>query len=226
MSRPSIRTCPRGRRAGFTLVESMVVVVMVGILVAAAIPTISLQLKSRRTGQAASMIAQVYRSARTLAMGRGSAVLVRYTSATQGSFEIREAVGSNKNTGYCAVLPSVLSSSCLSTDWDTSAVNTGSTTVTSSPQYRVVSSSSFYVSGNSVYSHVTATASIAGSSPTTLDICFTPLGRAWYRTTTGTGQPFTLLSTQGVATVSVTSSNGGFTRLVLIPASGFARLGA
>src|SRR5512146_66728 len=86
----------RGAERGFTLVELIVVVIIIAVLAVMAIPTITQQMRSRRTQFAAKEVAALYRDARMRAMGRGSAVLVRFESnvTAEGRLEMREAVRS------------------------------------------------------------------------------------------------------------------------------------
>src|SRR5512142_2995898 len=95
----------------------MVVVVIITALSALAIPSILRQMRDRRTRQAAEEVASVYRQARLRALGRGSAVLVRYTRTT-GTYQTLEAVigpgtGAPAMAG-CVQLPVA---SCINTDW-------------------------------------------------------------------------------------------------------------
>ena len=83
------------------------VVVIIGLLAAIAIPSVTKQMRDRRSNQAAQTIANLYRGARMRAMGRGSAVLVRYqkdsTSSPAGAFEVWEAIAGG--SGACAPVP-------------------------------------------------------------------------------------------------------------------------
>src|SRR5690606_14583117 len=117
-------TTPRplrpGTARGFTLMEMLAVVVLITILAAIAIPLATKQMRDRRTHEAAQQVATLYQSARMRAMGRGSAVLVRYVPGAPATFELLEAQRGPATTpegavdAACAALPV---SSCLTTNW-------------------------------------------------------------------------------------------------------------
>lgn len=190
---------------GFTLVEMMAVVIMITILAATAIPLASRQLRDRRTQDAAQQIASLYQSARMRAMGRGSAVLVRYSPGTPGTFTVLEAQrGPNETVSgapnaACAALPV---SSCLTTDWNTAA----------SQQYRTVTT--LNQSGDSGLT-------VVMNGGLALDVCFTPMGRTY---SGATGQPLTAVTDVYTATVGRAASSNVRARQVLILPNGAARL--
>ena len=200
---------PRARRgsAGFTLLELMVVVIMIGVLVSLAIPSISTQLRDRRTNQAAHQVALIYRQARALAMGRGSAVLVHFDSGTvtQGRIELRESI--DVNPAKCLTLPAT---SCSLANWNAA-----------SPQNRLITA--FDPSQLNAFSNVqlkvfTADNAAAGSA---VDICFSPLGRPFRRLSfTANFAPM-----NEVPYVEVSPIDGvGPTRTVLVMPNGASRL--
>jgi type IV fimbrial biogenesis protein FimT len=193
---------PIGRRnRGFTLVELMVVVVVITALTALAIPSILKQMRDRRTRQAAEEIAAIYRQARLRALGRGSAVLVRYANA---SFETREAMLGGA-TANCTQLPL---SSCTSADW------TGTNASLTSQQL------SLWAPPAGINSDVFASG-IPGTAQTAFDVCFTPMGRTYVNTAT----PPAFNTWSGVPLIRVSSAIDAtrLKRYVLIPPNGLAR---
>jgi type IV fimbrial biogenesis protein FimT len=183
----------------------MVVVVMVSVLSVLAVPALGRQMKNRRNNQAAHEVALLFRQARARAMGRGTAVLVRYGAGTRGQLEVREA--QNVDAGHCLSLPAT---SCQTTVWDAA-----------SPQNRLVTS--FDPANMDAYSNVdlkflNADGSDAGG---TIDICFTPLGRPYRRfARSGNFDLMTEVPYLEVRPVDLV----GITRRVLVLPTGSSRL--
>jgi type IV fimbrial biogenesis protein FimT len=195
----------RSPSRGFTLLELLITVTLVGILVVMAVPSISGLMRDRRTNQAAHEAAMIYRRARSMAMGRGTAVLVRYSSADRGRIEIREAVSTT--AGLCANLPST---SCTATNWDANNANN-----------RLLDA---FGPALGPYDNVQLEFHMADNSTQgAVDLCFTPLGRTLFRTTSVNSTPFTPL-TQVPSILSVPVDGAGRTRTVLIVPSGVSRV--
>jgi type IV fimbrial biogenesis protein FimT len=200
---------------GFTLIELMAVVVIITTLAVLAIPLVTEQLRDRRTQEAAERVASVYRNARMRAMGRGSSVMVRFSPGTRGRFDVLEGqrgtgdAPSGSSDEGCAALPV---SSCLAPDWNDPDSDTRRELAT------------LDLANRGEYDRVNITMENEGGSVTTLDVCFTPMGRAFFRT--NTAQPLTPLTGTYVAEVfrAEGSDRIGRTRQVLILPNGAARL--
>ncbi len=207
----------RSRERGFTLVELVVVVIIIAVLAVLALPTITAQMRSRRTQNAAKEISNLYRVGRMRAMGRGAAVLVRYDASVdpEGRFEVREAVRPAPTGGgdpNCQRLPS---SSCLipwlATD-DTNQLVT-----------------QFTGAGRAEYDGLRTDLSINNATPIAsgqLDICFSPLGRAVFRPNQiDVFQPLVSVPVIRVFRLNTAGVAYGLARRVLIQPSGFTQLG-
>ena len=196
-SRPVLH---RASVRGFTLIELMVVVMIVAILAVIAVPSIVRQLRERRSAEAAQRVAALYRSARLRAMGRGSAVLVRFQNQR---FEMLEAIqGAGNAVAGCESMPL---SSCTAANFTTAA--------------GYLSVADFNPTSFEGVGVTARDASDASSAVTSLDVCYTPLGRAFTRTLAADSlSPMT-----GVATFSV-ARTGGLARTVTVLPNGVARL--
>jgi Tfp pilus assembly protein FimT len=178
----------------------MVVVIIIAVLAVIAIPAITHQMRDRRTGEVAERIATMYRNARLRAMGRGSAVLVRF-DLTNDRVDVREAIRGGAG-GACARLPM---SSCTMTTWTDAAAQSQLLETLNLPQRGEYSG-------------------IALSSATQwLEVCFTPMGRPVQRTVANG----TFAGMTGVPVITVTRSSGGqiaglVRRVALLP-NGLAR---
>ena len=183
----------------------MVVVVIIGILAALALPQIASQMRERRANQAAQQIALIYRNARLRALGRGSAVLVNYTAT--GGFQVLEALPSITN----CTLPR-LPVSCANMTW---TVPTSTRTV---EQFNPVASSA----SRQLYDGVTiaVTAKPSGTVATVLDVCFSPRGSAYTRV--AAASPLTAMA--GTFDINVARGSNTQQRHVSLLPNGMARL--
>ena len=186
---------------------------IIGILAAAASPVFVRLMRDNRVTSAATNLADVYRTARARAMGRGSAVLVRWDPAhalpsaadPAGHVTMREAISGGANAD-CAPLPAP---NCLGTNW--AANSTTSKFVMSfderTKQYQPALASFLDPAGTA-------------QGANAVDICFTPRGRTFVDYHGGVGfQPLL-----GVARIEVKNTTTSFVRQVVIPPNGVARV--
>jgi type IV fimbrial biogenesis protein FimT len=212
---PQARLRRRVSSSAFTLVELMVVVIIISVVAALAIPNITRRMQERRASEAAQRIALLYQMARTQAMSRGAAVLVRYSQPTsQGAFEVRSAQRGVAIGSACVTQPVT---SCATPDWNNAAAQ----------QFH--SLSLFDLGQGGVFEKIKAQAK--NSTGTTninfLDVCFTPMGRTFSRVlNVGAFQPLAGLYRIDVARDAVVSFGGvgGRVRTVMVLPNSGARL--
>lgn len=103
----------RGKRAGFTLVELMVVLAIMGVTVGLAVPSMNGAMADRRVGMVARDIVRIYRQARysSMAYGRAHGVSFFYNIVT-----VMPLPAWSKNWHF--KLYRGTSSGCLRNQWD------------------------------------------------------------------------------------------------------------
>jgi type II secretory pathway pseudopilin PulG len=192
----------------------MAVVAFIGIVVAAAAPSwVELQ-RDRRADAAARAIADMYRIARSRALGRGSAVMVRWdanaampvagAAAPTGHFTIREAIAPITGQANSANLPSA---SCFRPTWVDGEANSKHVAVFDERVVRYAPAVATFIDDN-------------GAPQQVAQICFTPRGRTWVRY--ANAGAFTVLT--GVPRVQVQNATTKLNRFVPIPSHGSARV--
>jgi type II secretory pathway pseudopilin PulG len=194
----------------------MVVVVIIAVLAVIAVPSFTARFRQQRVVRAAQDIAEVYRTARTQALGRGSAVMVTYTPNVDGtgSVDLLEAVEGNvagvaAQRTNCGNAPG---RGCLTNDWANILVAPNVGTARRLYLFKPPAS-------------VTTTAKVgsAAVSPgSSFSVCYSPGGRA-YVNTTGTWNAASWAVLNSVLDLGV-SGEGRTHRVVVLP-NGTARLG-
>lgn len=191
----------RAGRRGFTLVELLAAIVIIGLLTALATPSFIAMMRDRRVASAAVILADTYREARTRALARGNAVLVRWTATGngKGTLETRETMVQPVTLGP--------SKSCTGADWTAGSADT-----------RAVYTLNF---ASSTYELASIQLVTDGGADTGLgEMCFSPDGRTWIRYANGPFSPLT-----GVPRYDVDNKSNGFRRQVFLPPNGVARVG-
>lgn len=162
---------PRSLRRGFTLVEMMVVVVIIGLFAALAVPSIVSLVRDQRTRRESQAITNVFRQARARSLGRGSAVNINFTTSAVGAGTRADFVTLEAVTG------SLPDPQCRGFDWTTGV--------------RIAHYYPSLVNGQPD-TQITAEVNDAGLGAPTgtayVDVCYTPKGRLFQRV--AAGDPF------------------------------------
>jgi type II secretion system protein H len=211
--------------AGFSLIELLVVVIIVGLVAALAIPSMGVGRWDRHAYDDAGAIMQLFREARNRSIARGGAVLVTMSAngtTDRGTFGVWEAVSAN--VGATATRTPI--ASCKT---PTSWANIDATKLTTTNPNVLL------IDGLNLNSTIEADADIETAAyyyqdkTTTTQfttpgyVCFTPLGRS-YMTFTGPPVFDGLLPALSPLEFRVTRAGGGNVRSVLVPPNGLARV--
>lgn len=188
---------------GYTLLELMMVVVLIGLSMAIALPTMSTAMAEEKQSEAALQVVSVFRTARSMAMRRGTPTIVSFSGT--GQFWMIPA----------RRLPGVVSS-CGSVNWPAEPVPATSELDFLAGTGPFGETFAWNVHG------IAATFNVA----TPAAVCYSPLGRV-YVSTTGIAGPYSDLqaAAPGGAVVVTVRRSFGNARLAVIPmGSGMPRL--
>lgn len=212
----------------------MVVVVLVGILTVMAVPTMAEGRYNARTFDNAAQIAELFREARTRAVGRGGAMLVTmsatgsYAGSDLGTFTLYE--GQVPSTaGVAAALPLPGGSPLSSCASPAASQNIWSIVITNAAT-TLMDQVNLNNAGEQQAQIWTSINDNSGKTVQAASLCFTPLGRAYYMAssaspvfTAGVGMLHGSLQIS-VQRSGVGGAATGLKRTVIIPDSGSTRI--
>jgi prepilin-type N-terminal cleavage/methylation domain-containing protein len=221
-----VRVAAKQKGRGFSLIELMVVIIVIGIIAALAVPTMSASRFDRRAYDDAGGIMMLFRSARARAIARGGAMLITMNAngaTDRGTFLMYEIVAANAGGANGGTARTPIANCKSPTSWTplTAANNVllvdgvnlnGNIEV----QADILTDLFIYTSPT----NNTATAITKGAS-----ICYTPLGRSYVALDAPTSTMFDgQVPTISPLELRVKRTGGGTYRSVLVPPNGMARL--
>jgi len=239
---PALVLSPSRRRSrGFSLIELMVVVILIGVITVMAIPNLIIGRSEGHAYNDAASVAELLRIARARALGRNTAVAVYLSSdnalattfppsTNLGIYQMVEAQSTvlgatlNTNAASAPFFPiGAPVSSCASATWPSTVPMTA--WAAGSPGfYAAVNMNGAIEVQSGIYSVLNTWASGSAAAITSAWICYTPLGHT-YLSTTATAPPVFVAGSPMTTVLQVdVMRSGGLTRSVVIQPSGAARI--
>jgi prepilin-type N-terminal cleavage/methylation domain-containing protein len=213
----------RASRRGFSLIELMVVIIIIGVVAALAVPTMAAARTDRHAYDDAGMIMQFFREARTRAVARGGAVLIAFTAGggDVGTFNMFESVTVNPGAAGGANRAPV--ASCKTpTVWKVAAPDPNTLLVDA------LNLNGMIEQQNGIQTSFVVYDPIAGPQTgfTGGFVCFTPLGRTYFNQVQPVfdGALPTLAPLEFQVKRMSGSTSIGTIRSVLLPPNGMARV--
>ncbi len=200
---------------------------IIGILSAISFPKFYHVIRDRKVNRNAMEIMNFYRLAKTRALGRGSAVMVRFTktgpNSSIGYLEMREAVMNSTPSGL-TLTNALPTSSCTATTWENNYQGAnGGRPVT----FRDMGPASNNL-GTYEFMGPGALAAQTGtlSPQPQAELCFTPRGRTFIRYVPATTWfPLSSVPRIDVFNARLAAAGAGVVRSVFVPPSGTPRMG-
>jgi type II secretory pathway pseudopilin PulG len=211
----------------------MVVVILIGVLAVMAIPAMTTAQIDRRAYNDSILVAELFREARTRAMGRGSAEMILMTQSgtstgpNRGTFQLWEG----QVMAAPGILPvgSPMSTCGPPTIWPAAAAPPGQVVAAGATAQLVdgVNLNGTIESQDQIWSTIAGPGGIALNGAY---MCFTPLGRTYF--TAGAGGTNFVSGSPMLGEVQIAvqrAGNGsttqvGITRTILVPNSGATRI--
>jgi prepilin-type N-terminal cleavage/methylation domain-containing protein len=211
---------------GFTLIELMVVIIIIGILAVMAIPAMTRATVDRRSYDDAILVAELFREARTRAMGRGAAEMISMT-------QVGGSAGGDRGT-FLLYEATVVAAPPLGVMPVNSPMSTcGNPTLWSTPAMTAVLVDGVNLNGSieqidGIWTTLTGPLPAGGVGTTNgAFMCFTPLGRAYWSVgaapTFVSGSPM-IGELQIAVQETYNSLAAGIVRTVIVPNSGATRI--
>lgn len=229
LTSPVPRRAPRSRwERAFTLTEALIVLALISLLVVVASPTFVKLLRDRRVSRAAANIIDYFRTARTMAIGRGQPMLLSWNANG-----VLAASFTNTGTGAISIQEPIVTKNANATNCTTTAWGTATT----QPMVNVIggaaSNGAFpgFDIQNGKYEYTALTFyDESGTVRTGADFCFAPNGRMYLRVGTAgnvTGAFSPVMGVPNFAVFNLDQNPGkalGAARWVYLLPNGTARM--